>query len=166
MPAEVIAPHWLDADEQLTWRTWLRHSLLMFDRLDAELRHAHGIGLADYEILVQLSEAPDQSLRMSDLASLALVSRSRLTHRIDRLVHAGLVERRPCPTDRRGLFAVLSPQGQELLEAAAPTHVAGVRRYAIDPLSPTTRQALTRELAEPLADLQSLGATINCPGGD
>ena len=79
------------------------------------------------------------------------------------MVQAGLVERQPCPTDRRGLFAVLSPAGQELLDQAAPTHVAGVRRYAIDCLSPATRRALTLELAEPLAVLQSLGATINCP---
>ncbi len=154
---------WLDDEEQEAWRTWLRHSLLLFDRLDAELRHTHGVGLADYEILVQLSEAPDRSLRMSDLAAQALVSRSRLTHRVDRLVAAGLVERRPCPTDRRGLFAVLSPKGAELLSQAAPTHVNGVRRYAIDPLSPDTRRAMTEQLVAPLADLQAQGATINCP---
>ena len=111
---------WLDDEEQQAWRTWLRHSLLLFDRLDAELRHSHGVGLADYEILVQLSEAPEHRLRMSELASQALVSRSRLTHRVDRLVAAGLVERRPCPTDRRGLFAVLSPQGEELLSGPRP----------------------------------------------
>ena len=157
-------PTWLDDDEQRAWRTLLRHSLLMFDRLDAELRHSHGIGLADYEILVQLSEAPAHSLRMNELADQALVSRSRLTHRVDRLVEAGLVERQPCPTDRRGLFAVLSPAGVALLDQAAPTHVAGVRRYAIDPLSRSTQRALTEELAAPLADLEALGATINCPG--
>ncbi len=157
---------WLDEEEQQTWRTWLRHSLLLFDRLDAELRHSHGLGLADYEILVQLSEAPDHRLRMSDLAEQALVSRSRLTHRVDRLVAAGLVERRPCPTDRRGLFAVLSADGQRVLDEAAPTHVEGVRRYAIDPLSPDTRRALGEQLVAPLADLQAQGATINCPGGD
>jgi DNA-binding MarR family transcriptional regulator len=161
----VTDTRWLDADEQQAWRTWLQHSLLMFDRLDAELRRSHGIGLADYEILVQLSEAPDHSLRMNELAEQALVSRSRLTHRVDRLVEAGLVERQPCPTDRRGLFAVLSPAGLALLEAAAPTHVGGVRRYAIDPLSACTQQALTEQLAAPLADLRSLGATINCPDG-
>lgn len=162
----MVETQWLDAEEQVTWRTWLRHSMLMFDRLDAELRREHRIGLADYEILVQLSEAPDHSLRMNELADQALVSRSRLTHRVDRLVEAGLVERQPCPTDRRGLFAVLSPAGLALLRVAAPTHVAGVRRYAIDPLSPATQLALTDELAAPLADLQSLGATMNCPGSD
>jgi DNA-binding MarR family transcriptional regulator len=162
----VVETRWLDADEQVTWRMWLRHSMLLFDRLDAELRREHRIGLADYEILVQLSEAPDHSLRMNELADQALVSRSRLTHRVDRLVEAGLVERQPCPTDRRGLFAVLSPAGMALLQAAAPTHVAGVRRYAIDPLSTATQVALTDELAAPLADLQSLGATMNCPGSD
>ncbi len=140
----------------------LRHSVLMLDRLDADLRAAHGIGLADYEILVQLSEAPAHSLRMSELADRTLVSRSRLTHRVDRLTDAGLVSRAPCPTDRRGLFAVLSDDGLRLLEQAAPTHVAGVRRYVIDPLDPSTRRALTAELADPLAELEAAGVVTGC----
>jgi len=146
---------WLDADEQDAWRTLLRFSVLMLDRLDADLRAAHDIGLADYEILVQLADAPGRALRMSELANLALVSRSRLTHRVDRLVDAGLVTREPCPTDRRGMFAVLS-------EAAAPTHVAGVRRYVVEPLDAATRHALVEELATTLAELDKGGLVTGC----
>jgi DNA-binding MarR family transcriptional regulator len=153
---------WLDAAEQRAWRTVLRHSVLLLDRLDAELRATHDIGLADYEILVQLAEAPDRALRMSELADLALVSRSRLTHRVDRLADAGLVERRPCPTDRRGINAVLSDAGARLLEQAAPTHVAGVRRYLIDPLDAATQRALVDELASPLAELEEAGVVTGC----
>jgi DNA-binding MarR family transcriptional regulator len=158
----VTETQWLDADEQRAWRTMLRFSVLMLDRLDTELRTAHGIGLADYEILVQLSEAPGRARRMSDLANLALVSRSRLTHRVDRLAHAGLVTREPCPTDRRGMFAVLSDEGMHLLEEAAPTHVAGVRRYAIDPLEASTRQAMADQLGPTLAELDKGGIVTGC----
>jgi DNA-binding MarR family transcriptional regulator len=158
--------NWLDAEEQRTWRTVLRHSVLMLDRLDADLRSEHGIALADYEILVQLSEAPEQRLRMSELADRALVSRSRLTHRVDRLADGGLVSRLPCPSDRRGMFAVLSPKGRKLLEAAAPTHVAGVRRYVIDPLDTTTQRALVDELAPVLTELEDAGVVTGCDGAD
>src|SRR3954464_10715688 len=94
---------WLDEDEQRTWRTLLRHQVHVLDRLDSELVAEHGLSLADYEILAQLSEAPERRLRMSELADVALVSRSRLTHRVDRLVEGGFVVRQPCPTDRRGM---------------------------------------------------------------
>ena len=146
--------NWLDDDEQRAWRTLLRHQVYVLDRLDSELAASHDIGLADYEILVQLSEAPKRRLRMAELADVALVSRSRLTHRVDRLVDRGFVVRQPCPTDRRGTYAVLTAKGQRLLERAAPTHVEGVRRYVIDPLRRTTQQALVTDLAPGLADLE------------
>ena len=159
---QVSDTQWLDADEQRAWRTLLRFSVLLLDRLDTDLRAAHGIGLADYEILVQLSEAPGRARRMSELANLALVSRSRLTHRVDRLADAGLVTREPCPTDRRGMFAVLSDAGMRLLEEAAPTHVAGVRRYAIEPLDPVTRQTVTEQLGPIVAELDTGGIVTGC----
>lgn len=115
------------------WQSFLRASIRLMDRLDAELE-GHGLSLADYEILVNLSAEPAGELRMTELAARTLVSRSGLTRRLDRLVESGLVERRNCPTDRRGVFAVLTDDGRERLRRAAPTHVEGVRRHFISQL--------------------------------
>lgn len=115
------------------WQAFLRASIRLMERLDAELE-GHGISLADYEILVNLSGEVTGELRMTELASRTLVSRSGLTRRLDRLVESGLVERRSCPTDRRGVFAVLTDAGRARLETAAPTHVEGVRRHFISQL--------------------------------
>lgn len=127
---------WLDADEQLSWRSFLEAQQRLTDRLDRELRAAHDIGLDDYEVLVFLSESADGRLRMSELADQLLHSRSRLTYRIDRLVRSGLVRREQCPDDKRGMFAVLTDAGRALLAEAAPLHVTGVRTHLVDTMTP------------------------------
>lgn len=127
------------------WQAFLRASIRLMERLDAELE-GHGVSLADYEILVHLSGEPAGELRMTELASRTLVSRSGLTRRLDRLVDSGLVERRSCPTDRRGVFAVLTDAGRARLEAAAPTHVEGVRRHFISQLRGQDLHALAESL--------------------
>jgi len=128
-----------------TWQAFLRASILLMDRLDAEL-HGHALSLADYEILVNLSAEPAGELRMTELAARTLVSRSGLTRRLDRLVESGLVERRNCPTDRRGVYAVLTDLGRRRLEDAAPTHVEGVRRHFISRLEGQDLHALAASL--------------------
>lgn len=127
---------WLDAQEQRHWRSWIAAGTLLRERLSRELQASHGLTLADYEVLVRLSEAPDRALRMSRLADDTLASRSRLTHQIDRLERDGWVSRQPCPDDRRGQLAVLTGHGFDVLVAAAPTHVEGVRRHLLDVLGP------------------------------
>jgi DNA-binding MarR family transcriptional regulator len=127
------APAWLDESEMQAWQAFLRASTRLMERLDAEL-DGFGISLADYEILVHLSDEPTGELRMTELAARTLVSRSGLTRRLDRLVEGGLVMRRSCATDRRGVLAVLTPAGRARLEEAAPTHVDGVRRHFISQL--------------------------------
>jgi DNA-binding MarR family transcriptional regulator len=122
----------LSEDEQALWRRLLGVQARLQVRLDEELRQAHGLSLAEYECLVHLSEAGPMGARMSDLADQLLLSRSGLTRRIDSMVRAGLVERRSCPADGRGQYAVLTDLGSARLAEAAPTHVAGVRRYLID----------------------------------
>ena len=102
--------------------------------LDAELEAAHGMSLGEYAVLVELSEAPEQRLRMTDLAGRLHLSPSGLTSRFDRLGRQGLVTREACPTDRRAVYAGLTPAGLQRLEDAAPDHVAGVRRLLIDRL--------------------------------
>jgi DNA-binding MarR family transcriptional regulator len=126
---------WLTIDEQQSWRAYLAATTLLAEKLSRELQAAHGITMADYEILVRLSEAPDRRLRMSQLASHTLASRSRLSHQVDRLEKTGLVERQACEDDRRGANAVLTETGWNLLVAAAPTHVEGVRRHLVDLLT-------------------------------
>lgn len=134
--------HWLTEDEQRSWRAWLSASQLLNDRLSRELQEQHGLTMADYEILVRLSETPDRRLRMSDLAEATLASRSRLSHQIDRMEKSGLVERQVCADDRRGAFAVLTPHGWHTLVKAAPDHVESVRRHLVDQLSESDFAAL------------------------
>jgi DNA-binding MarR family transcriptional regulator len=127
---------WLDEHEQAVWRAYLAATSLLTDQLDRELQHQSGMPHTYYEILVVLSETPGQIRRMSELAELCQSSRSRLSHAIARLEEAGWVERRSCPSDRRGAFAVLTDAGMAALEAAAPGHVDGVRRHLFDALTP------------------------------
>jgi DNA-binding MarR family transcriptional regulator len=127
---------WLSDDEQQAWRAWVAVSLLLPDRLNRDLQEESDVSLADYEILMHLSEAPDRRLRMSQLADATLSSRSRLSHQIDRLSAAGLVDREPCSGDRRGFFAVLTPAGWDFVVKVAPAHVASVRARLVDVLTP------------------------------
>jgi DNA-binding MarR family transcriptional regulator len=127
---------WLSDDEQRAWRSWVNASLLLNDRLSRDLAEKHDLTMADYEILVQLSEHPERRIRMSELAERTLSSRSRLSHQIDRMVQAGLVVREACADDRRGSFAVLTDHGWETIVAAAPDHVAAVREHLVDLLGP------------------------------
>lgn len=145
--------HWLTEEEQGHWRAWLAASTLLFDRLNRELQAQHGLTMADYEILVRLSESPDRRMRMSDLAEVSLSSRSRLSHQIDRMAAAGLVERQQCEDDRRGSFAVLTEEGWSTLVSAAPDHVASVRAHLVDQLTPREFASLgsaCRKVAAPL----------------
>jgi DNA-binding MarR family transcriptional regulator len=127
---------WLSDEEQAAWRAWIAASLLLPDRLSRDLQERAGISLADYEILVYLSESPGRRLRMSELAERTLSSRSRLSHQVDRLSDEGYVVREPCSEDRRGYFAVLTPAGWDFLVATAPTHVESVRDHLVDVLTP------------------------------
>jgi DNA-binding MarR family transcriptional regulator len=132
----VAATRWLDDTEMRTWLAWVQATLQLRDRLDAELVAEHELSLPEYEVLAVISQNPDGRARMAELAAVAIVSRSRLTHLVDRLAHRGLVARQQCRSDRRGWFAVLTPAGRRLLQRAAPTHMRGVRRYLIDVLTP------------------------------
>ena len=90
----------------------------LLGRLDAELQAACHISLGEFEVLVLLSEAPEEALRMAELAERLVVSPSGLTRRVDKLARDGLVGRRPCPSDRRGSFAALTPDGRDALRRA------------------------------------------------
>ena len=147
---------WLTREQQQHWRAYIAATTLLGERLSRELQAAHGISMADYEILVRLSEAPDRRLRMSQLAEHTLASRSRLSHQVDRLEKVGLVERTPCVEDRRGANAVLTEKGWALLVEAAPTHVEGVREHLVDQLTPEQFASVGDALAVVAAHLQGM----------
>jgi DNA-binding MarR family transcriptional regulator len=132
MTEEIPAGLWLDTQQQRSWRAYLVGTTLLMDRLDRELREQHRLSLPEYEILVRLSEADDNRMRMAMLADSVSHSRSRVTHTVARMETAGLVVRDSCLADGRGVEAVLTAQGRRALEEAAPTHVAGVRRLLVD----------------------------------
>ena len=94
---------WLSKEQQAHWRSWLTATTVLREQLSRELQDSHGLTITDYEIMVRLSEADNRSIRMSDLATLTLMSRSRLSHQIDRMETAGLVSREVCPDDRRAV---------------------------------------------------------------
>jgi DNA-binding MarR family transcriptional regulator len=138
---------WLSPAEQETWRAFLAATRLLFEELERQLQQEAGIPVTYYEILVALSEAPDRTIRMHDLADLTRSSPSRLSHAVSRLDEAGWVERFSCATDRRGAFAHLTDKGFAALEAAAPGHATAVRRYVFDRITPEQSDELGRILA-------------------
>lgn len=126
---------WLNTEEQRTWRALLAMMSTLREQMDRQLQQEAGVPHAYYEILVHLSEAPERMLRMSELADRAQSSRSRLSHAVARLEQKGWVRRVACPSDKRGLHAVLTDEGFAALAAAAPGHVGTVRRVVFDPLA-------------------------------
>lgn len=123
---------WLSAEEDRAWRAFLVAVATLFSAVEGQLARDSGIPHGYYEILVQLSEAPDRSLRMSQLAEASTSSKSRLSHAVARLEERGWVERLDCKTDRRGQVARLTDAGFAALDAAAPGHVEQVRRSLFD----------------------------------
>ncbi|MFI8082729.1 MarR family winged helix-turn-helix transcriptional regulator [Kitasatospora sp. NPDC086009] len=146
---------WLSAREQRLWRAHLEVSKLLDYQLSRELQ-PHNLAINDYEILVVLSEAPERRMRMTDLATATLQSKSRLSHQITRMETAGLVLRQECPGDRRGLYAHLTEQGWGTMQKVAPDHVRSVRTHFIDRFSPEQLDAMYQALAPVAEHLRDL----------
>jgi len=143
-------PRWLSDEEQEAWRAYARLAKLLFRQLDRDL-HPYGLSTNDYEILVELSEAPERRLRMTELADLTAQSRSRLSHQVTRMEAKGLVRRDACDGDKRGMFAVITPRGMATMERVAPSHVESVRRHFIGRLTPE-QLATLKEASQPVLD--------------
>jgi DNA-binding MarR family transcriptional regulator len=124
------------------WRGLLRAHARLVKALDAELVAAHGLGVTSYEVLMYLADSPEGQMRMHDLAASVLLSRSGLTRLVDRLERDELIQRKACESDARGAFAVLTPAGRTLLDAARRTHLEGVRRHFIHKLDDSELEAL------------------------
>ena len=141
MAANATPTKWLSPAEEKAWRRFIIASRRLFEGLDDDLAE-HELSLSDYEVLVHLSEAPDRTMRMSDLAAVSLISRSRLSHRIKVMEKAGWVKRESCPSDKRGSFAVMTGKGWKAIVTAAPDHIAGVRRRFIDVIDKNDQKVL------------------------
>lgn len=135
-------PRWLTDDEQRVWQAYLRLNQDLSARLEQQLLRDGGLSGSDYKVLHPLSQAPDGLLRARDLGAEIGWDRSRLSHHLSRMEKRDLVAREECATDARGLMVRLTDHGRAAIEAAAPDHVAEVRRYFFDPLSDEERELL------------------------
>lgn len=145
----------IPADRLGAWRAFLEAHARVTEVLERELRDGQDLPLTWYDVLVQLHEAPENRLRMQELAAAVVLSKSGLTRLIDRMERAGLVRRSQCPTDRRGTFAELTDEGYARLRAAAPTHLAGVERHFTAQLSADDAEVLARVLGAIAAAAQA-----------
>ena len=149
-----MAQRWLDEQQQRTWRAWLTVSELVPRVLDAQLQRDAGLTHAAYVVLAMLSEAPNRSRRMSDLARRANQSQSRLSHTVARLEERGWVRRERSPEDGRGNVAVLTDAGWDVVRSVAPGHVEAVRSAFFDPLEPGETAAIGTALQRILDRLE------------
>jgi DNA-binding MarR family transcriptional regulator len=133
---------WLTDAEMRAWMGYRRMFLLLNAAVNRDLARDSGLSEPDYDVLSNLSSAPDHRGRLSELAARMLWSQSRLSHHISRMEQRGLVRREDCESDARGSVIVLTKQGLRTLEEAAPQHVESVRRHIIDALSPAQIKAL------------------------
>jgi len=161
-----MATRWLTAEERATWTRLVAVMELLPAALDAQLRRDAGLTHYDYFVLAMLSEAPDRTLRMTSLAQLTNATLPRLSHVVRRLEERDLVERVPCPEDKRATNAVLTDVGHALLAEAAPGHVAAVHDYVVDALS-SDQIGHLRDIADALLGrLDPDGRMTKLYGGD
>jgi DNA-binding MarR family transcriptional regulator len=150
---------WLDAHEQAAWRGFLAMQSKLLSHLGRELQRHSGLSDADFAVLVELSEAPQQRLRLRELGARLDWAKSRLSRQISRMAERGLVEREECLTDGRGAFAILTETGRTTIEAAAPRHLQEVRKWFIDALTPQQLDAMASISAAIVERLPEIGPT-------
>ena len=151
----VTMNRWLTEQEQQAWRGLLRMTSQLNARMNRQLQDEYGISLADYDVLVVLSEAPAGRLRVFEIADALAWEQSRVSHQLARMQRRGLVAREECATDARGAFVVLTEAGRAAIERAEPAHVETVRRLVFDGLSPGQLAALTAVTTGVLERLQA-----------
>jgi DNA-binding MarR family transcriptional regulator len=144
----IASPRWLDQREQAAWRAYLDMNAKLTARLNREMQDQSGVSIADFSVLVQLSEHVDARMRVLELARALGWEKSRLSHQLTRMQQRGLIARSNCSEDRRGAFVVLTDHGRATVEAAAPRHVESVRRYVFD--------SLTAEQVESLGSISAI----------
>jgi DNA-binding MarR family transcriptional regulator len=146
-------PRWLDDDEQHAWRSYLRMAGKLSAHLNRQLQADSDLSLADFDVLVHLTDVPERRLRVVELARELEWEKSRLSHHVARMERRGLVRREECEDDGRGSYIVLTPTGLAAIEAAAPGHVETVRQAVFDGLSREQVTALGQVADQVLARL-------------
>jgi len=141
--ANLGEPKWLNPREMAAWRSYIVASRRLLEALELDLEN-HDLSMADYEVLAQLSDAPGRRLRMSELAEISMISKSRLSHRMKVMEAAGWVRREECAEDKRGYFAVMTEKGWKAIVKAAPDHVNSVRTRLVDHLTSKDQEELSK----------------------
>jgi DNA-binding MarR family transcriptional regulator len=141
-------PRWLNETEMRAWTGFLETYDLLQRHVERQLREAGGVTQVQYEILHRINEHPDRRLCMTELAALVICSRSGLTYQVAQLEKAGLLRREPDVTDERRILVAVTEPGRQVLQRAAPGHVATVREGLLD--------LLTNEQVEQLADIMDV----------
>ena len=136
-------PKWLNPREMKAWRSYIIASRRLLEALDSDL-DGHDLSMADYEVLAQLSDAPERRMRMTELAEIAMLSKSRLSHRMKVMEKAGWVRREVCTEDKRGSFAVMTDKGWRAIVKAAPDHVDSVRNRFVNNLTAKDQEELAK----------------------
>lgn len=149
--------NWLNPEESRAWRALLQMNSRLEAHLHRRLMNQTGLSLSDYHVLAVLSEAPEDRLRAYELGATIQWEKSRLSHHLRRMEDRGLVERRTCETDGRGLWVGLTSEGREAIENAAPHHVADVRALVIDLLTPEQIRSLAEISEKIIAEFPSDG---------
>lgn len=144
----------LDHDEEILWRSLVELLVRLPRVLDEQFDREARVSMAEYAVLVALSEAPDVELRMGELAEATALSRSRITRVVDDLVRRSLVTRRKCEQDARSAFAALTAEGMSVLTSAYPGHLARVRALVLDHITKSEMRTMTQALARVLEALR------------
>ncbi|SDJ43147.1 MarR family winged helix-turn-helix transcriptional regulator [Nonomuraea jiangxiensis] len=137
------AVRWLNVDEERAWRAFRRMMIAVQSGTARDLTMV-GLSDPDYEVLSTLSERPGRTSTLREQALKMGWSRSRLSRHATRMEARGLIQRAPDPADGRGCYLVLTEQGLDTLENAAPAHVESVRRHFVDRLTLEDLAALER----------------------
>jgi DNA-binding MarR family transcriptional regulator len=128
------------------WKAFLKAHRAVIDKIENDLENAGTVPLTSYDVLLELSQAPERKLRMSDLAAQVVLSRSGLTRLVDRLEKEGMLKREADPNDRRGTQAVLTQLGFEALKQAWPNYAQGINKYFAEIISEQEARVVAKAL--------------------
>lgn len=159
---------WLSADEQRVWRSFVGMQTKLQAQLSRQMQTDSALSMADFEVLVALSDRSDARVRPFELVRELQWEKSRLSHHLTRMAARGLVARESCSDDGRGAFVVMTDAGRAAIEQAAPGHVDEVRRVVFDPLTPAQLAALASISDTVVAQLDACPSEDDapCPSGD